>query len=76
MSKERWSDSKTKSFISCYIEQQSLWNISDPGYALKNNVNNFGANSSSINFLVSILEGASVSENARWVWSDANWSEK
>ena len=41
MSKEKWSDATTKRFISCYIQQSSLWNISDPDYALKAKVNNY-----------------------------------
>jgi len=35
MSKEKWSDAKTKSFITSYIKQTSLWNVSDPDYAIK-----------------------------------------
>jgi len=35
--KEKWSDVKTKDFISAYLKQTSLWNVSDPEYALKLN---------------------------------------
>jgi len=35
MSKEKWSDAKTKGFISSYIKQTSLWNVSDPDYSIK-----------------------------------------
>lgn len=38
ITKERWTDAKTKSFIKRYIELPSLWNISDPNYAQKANV--------------------------------------
>lgn len=39
MSKEKWSDAKTRNFISNYIKQTSLWNVSDPDYAIKSKVN-------------------------------------
>lgn len=35
MGKEKWSDAKTKRFISSYIKESSLWNVSDPDYASK-----------------------------------------
>lgn len=41
MSKEKWSDAMTRMFISRYIKQPSLWNVSDPDYALKATVRDF-----------------------------------
>lgn len=35
MSKEKWTEAKSKRFISSYIKEPSLWNVYEPDYLVK-----------------------------------------
>lgn len=38
MSKEKWNEAKTNSFIERYIKMEALWNVNDEDYSSKSKV--------------------------------------